>query len=53
MIAKMLVWIVLYPIMLLSFLTTSLWSIVTFLFHSPVDVWIMISKAVDQAVEEQ
>jgi hypothetical protein len=49
----MLVWMLLYPIMLLSFLATSLWGVVVFLFHSPVDVWVMISKAVDQALEEQ
>lgn len=53
MIAKLLLWTTLYPIAVVSFFFTWLWNMVVFLFNSPVDIWMLISDAVDGELEEQ
>jgi hypothetical protein len=46
--AKLIAWLVLYPLTLLGFVMTTVFSVFSFLFNSPVDIWIMISKTLDE-----
>lgn len=49
---KILFWLVLYPFGLFGYMVMSIFEMGVFLFHSPVDIWNIISKAVDNIQEE-
>jgi hypothetical protein len=52
MLVKSLLWIVLFPITVIGFFIMTLVECVSFIFNSPVDVWDLISKSVDEATSE-
>lgn len=49
--AKIAIWLVMYPIGLIGYVIMSIIEMLSFLFNSPVDIWNIISSAVD-GVEE-
>lgn len=49
---KSALWIVVYPLVLFGYAALSLTSWIGFLFHSPVDIWNIISNALEQAAAE-
>lgn len=51
-IQKALIWSLIYPVMVILFFLRQLKSTAWFLFNSPVDSWVMISNAVEEAVKE-
>ena len=46
------VWLAVYPIVVFTFFLTSIWQVCSFLFNSPVDVWMMLSSDVDESIKE-
>lgn len=52
MLIKALLWLAVYPIMCIGYITVTAWDLVSFLFNSPVDVWMIISRSVDDSQEE-
>jgi hypothetical protein len=51
---KTAIWTLLYPLVLLGFAARIVFMIISFLFHSPVDIWILISSSLESTqVEEQ
>lgn len=49
---KIMFWLMLYPLSVVGFIITSIWDMVLFLFHSPVDIWNIISRAFDNIEAE-
>ena len=47
MLHKILLWLLVYPVAFVIFFSVAILEAVTFLFNSPVDIWILISEAVD------
>ena len=45
---KLVIWSLVYPFTLISFLAITLFDVICFLFHSPVDIWMLIDKALKQ-----
>lgn len=52
LIAKSLAWIILYPLVLFGFVFNQLMIWIKFLFNSPVDIWEIVSKAIEEAAKE-
>lgn len=52
MLVKSLLWIILFPITVVGFFIMTLIECLSFLFNSPVDVWELISKSIDEATSE-
>lgn len=52
LIAKSLVWLIFYPLVLIGFVFNQLVIWIQFLFNSPVDIWEIISKAMEEAAKE-
>ena len=50
---KLLIWSLLYPVVLLGFAVRIVFLVFTFLFHSPVDIWILISKSLESTQVEE
>jgi hypothetical protein len=50
--AKIAIWLVMYPFGLIGYIIMSIVEMVGFLFNSPVDIWNIISRAVDGVEEE-
>jgi hypothetical protein len=48
LLTKVIAWSLLYPIALCGFAMSIVFTIVSFLFNSPVDIWIMISNTIDE-----
>jgi hypothetical protein len=49
---KSALWVIVYPTVLFGYAFMSLLSWVSFLFHSPVDIWNMIGDAIERAAAE-
>ena len=49
---KLVIWITVYPIFVFSYFCSTLFECIAFLFNSPVDIWNIISKNVDEATVE-
>lgn len=47
MIQKSILWLLIYPMACVAYFFVAIVEAITFLFNSPVDVWILISEAVD------
>ena len=45
--AKIAIWLVMYPIGVVGYFIMSVLEMLAFLFNSPVDIWNIISRAVD------
>ena len=45
--AKIAIWLVMYPIGVVGYFIMSVLDMLAFLFNSPVDIWNIISRAVD------
>ena len=52
LLTKVLAWSVLYPIALCGFAVSTLFTVISFLFNSPVDIWVMISSTIDEEVSD-
>lgn len=50
--AKIAIWLVMYPVGLVGYIIMSIIEMAQFLFNSPVDIWNIISNAVDGEEEE-
>lgn len=50
--AKIAIWLVMYPLGVVGYFIMSVLEVLAFLFNSPVDIWNIISKAVDGEEEE-
>lgn len=50
--AKIAIWLVMYPLGLVGYVIMSIIEMAMFLFNSPVDIWNIISRAVDGVEEE-
>lgn len=50
---KTTLWILLYPLLFTGYFLISCWQALSFMFHSPVDLWIIISNSLEQQAEEQ
>lgn len=50
--AKIAIWLVMYPVGLVGYVVMSIIEMIGFLFNSPVDIWNIISNAVDGVEEE-
>ena len=49
LLVKSALWVVVYPFILFGYGLSVAWEVISFLFHSPVDVWSIISKSIDEA----
>ena len=47
MFQKLILWLLIYPSALVVYFSVAILEAITFLFNSPVDIWILISEAVD------
>jgi hypothetical protein len=52
LLAKIGIWLLLYPLTVTGFFILSLFEWIHFLFNSPVDVWNVITKSIKEAYGE-
>ncbi len=50
---KTVLWVLLYPLLFTGYFAISCFQALSFLFNSPVDLWIIISNSLEQQAEEQ
>jgi hypothetical protein len=50
---KLVLWLTVYPLIFAQYMLTSVYGWVTFLFNSPVDVWNIVSRNVEEAMVEE
>ena len=53
MFAKSLIWCIMYPIAFFGYFIMAVLEAIWFLFNSPVDIWMIISRAVDGQEEKE
>ena len=50
---KIVLWLTVYPLIFAQFVLSSMFSWISFLFNSPVDVWNIVCKNVDEAMVKE
>ena len=50
---KLVLWLTVYPLILLHYFLSSVFGWVSFLFNSPVDIWNIVSRNVEEAMVEE